>query len=138
MLPITQIGERLSMYIAIKTADSNSEIYVLDGSNIVKQKKWDSGRELSKNLLSEIEKIVDEDFDELEGVIAFVGPGSFTGLRIGISVANALAYAKSLPIVGENGEDWLNKGAKRLSLNENDKIITPEYGGEANITKPKK
>ena len=34
---------------------------------------------------------------DLDGIVAVVGPGSFTGIRIGVTFANAFAYALSLP-----------------------------------------
>lgn len=127
------------MYLAIKTSDKITELYLYDGLTFKKEKKLEVGRELSKVLLGEINNIVGDDgFDVLNGLIMFIGPGSFTGLRIGISTMNALAYGKALPIVGVKGEDWLQQGIKRLKNKENDKIVLPEYGGEANITQPKK
>jgi len=123
------------MILAIKTADAVSEVYLLHDT-LVQEKTWEAGRNLSTELLGEIEKIVGS-FDKLTGLIVFTGPGSFTGLRIGISTMNALAYGKNLPIVGANGENWLEKGKKRLENGENDRVIVPEYGGEANITIPK-
>jgi tRNA threonylcarbamoyladenosine biosynthesis protein TsaB len=74
----------------------------------------------------------------LQGLVVFTGPGSFTGLRIGISTMNAMAYAQNIPIVGVGGENWLLDGIKRLKNHENDKIVTPNYGREPNITKSKK
>ncbi|MGH7856168.1 MAG: tRNA (adenosine(37)-N6)-threonylcarbamoyltransferase complex dimerization subunit type 1 TsaB [Candidatus Binatia bacterium] len=38
--------------------------------------------------------------DDLEGVAVSIGPGSFTGLRVGLSFAKGLAYAGGIPIVG--------------------------------------
>ena len=38
--------------------------------------------------------------DELTGIAVSIGPGSFTGLRIGLATAKAMSYALNLPIVG--------------------------------------
>ena|GEM_PF-30546 len=74
----------------------------------------------------------------LSDIIVFRGPGSFTGLRIGITTANTIAYARNVPIVDTTGENWRENGLEKLKQNENDQIVMPEYGAEPNITKPKK
>ena len=43
---------------------------------------------------------------DLTGVMAIIGPGSFTGLRIGISVANQFAHQLSIPILGLRTDEW--------------------------------
>jgi len=136
------------MFLAIKTNEDPAEIYLLreNGDEIAK-KIWDAGRTLAKNLLGELEKLLresDKDFDakkpfaNISGIIIFQGPGSFTGLRIGITVANAIAYAQNVAIVGTNGENWLTKGLEKLREKQNDKIVLPEYGAAPHITQPKK
>lgn len=37
-------------------------------------------------------------FGKLKGIEVETGPGSFTGLRVGVSVANALGYALKIPV----------------------------------------
>lgn len=102
---------------------------------------WEAGRGLAKGLLAFLDQEISfqsKTWDDVTGLVVFRGPGSFTGLRIGITVFNSLAYARSLPIVGVVGEDWRIRGLERLEAGENDSIVLPEYGGEANITKPRK
>jgi tRNA threonylcarbamoyladenosine biosynthesis protein TsaB len=41
---------------------------------------------------------------DIEGVVCFKGPGSFTGLRIGLTVGNALAYAQNIPVVASKSK----------------------------------
>lgn len=126
------------MFITIKTSDDIAEICLFDGKVLKKERKWQAGQELSRTILTEISNIVNDDFDILDGIVVFTGPGSFTGLRIGISVANALAYGKNLPVVGENGENWVEKGIGKIIDGQNDKIVVPEYGSEFHITEPKR
>lgn len=127
------------MYLAIRSDKPEAELYVLNGDgNILKQKVWDAGRTLARDLPGEIDELVGNDYDQLKGIVAHKGPGSFTGLRIGITVANAIAYGKSVPIVGVAGDNWLTSGVTKLSEGVDDKIVLPEYGAAPHITPPKK
>lgn len=127
------------MYLAIRSDKSEAEIYLLnsDGS-IVKQKVWEAARTLARDLPGEIDDLLNQNYDDLGGVIVYKGPGSFTGLRIGITVANAIAYAKGLNIVATSGDDWLHQGAGKLRAGINDQIALPEYGAVPHITPAKK
>jgi tRNA threonylcarbamoyladenosine biosynthesis protein TsaB len=127
------------MVLAIKTAGEVSEIYLLaDAAKPVKRKTWSAGRNLAHDLPSELEQLVGGDWSQLSGLVVYSGPGSFTGLRIGITVMNTLGYSLNVPIVGTSGDDWLEAGWQRLSRGQNDHLVTPNYGGEPQITQPKK
>lgn len=64
----------------------------------------------SQVLLPLIEKILKKnnlEFKDLEGIEVSTGPGSFTGLRVGVSVANALGYSLGIPVNGKKIETEL-------------------------------
>ena len=103
--------------------------------------EWQADRQLADGLLSYLESHLTSkgtSWDDITGIAVFKGPGSFTGLRIGMSVLNALAHAKQVSIVGTTGDDWQTDALRRLRSGEDDKIVLPFYGREANITKPRK
>ncbi len=127
--------------LAIRTDKPEAELYLYNGQKQLAELKWQAHRELSDTIHLKIQQILDKSsikLEELDGLIIFRGPGSFTGLRIGATVANTLAYAYSIPIIGSLGPDWLKSGIQKLLAGQNDKIAVPEYGAEPNITKPVK
>jgi tRNA threonylcarbamoyladenosine biosynthesis protein TsaB len=126
--------------LGIRTDSPVTGLFVLSDTDVVADLSIETDRELSSKLPSLVQGILSDnalELADLGGLVCFAGPGSFTGLRIGHSYANALAYALSIPIVQRSGEAWLAEGAGALLAGENDKVVIPEYGAEANITKPK-
>jgi len=99
---------------------------------------WQAGRELARGLLKFLEEKVGGDLKNISGIGVMKGPGSFTGLRIGLAVANTLADSLGIPVVGEAGENWQEKALDKLQSGENQRIILPDYGADPHITKPRK
>lgn len=61
----------------------------------------------SQALLPLIVKLLKQnklEFKDLEGIEVEIGPGSFTGLRVGAAVASALGFALNIPVNGEVGK----------------------------------
>lgn len=130
------------MYFTIKTDTEVAEIAIIDNTgHQIHQIAWRAHRELSDTIFIKIDElfsIAKIDWSDINGIACFSGPGSFTGLRIGHSVANAIAYSESIPITSCGGENWAEECIKALKTGRDQKIIIPNYGGEANISRPKK
>lgn len=89
--------------------------------------RWQSGRDLAENLHAFIrDKLAENNvsWQDLTEITFMSGPGSFTGLRIGAAVVNALASELNIPLYNHHGEKV--------------DIIIPDYGRPANITTQKK
>lgn len=130
------------MILALRTDKPNAELYLYkDPQTLIDSIQWHAHRELSDTLLQKIQDILtknDSDLDDLTGICVYQGPGSFTGLRIGITVANTLAYSLTIPIVAAPDEDWLAHSLRQITTQSKPQTIIPEYGSEAHITKPRK
>lgn len=127
--------------LTIRTDKPESEIGLYEDSKQLTYEKWEAHRALAETLHIKIRAMLDShnfDWSGIEGIAAYEGPGSFTGLRIGISSANALAYANQISIVGSSGDDWAATCIKKLMEKKGQKQIVPDYGAEAHITVAKK
>ena len=114
-------------------------VLVKDGVRVAQE--WQADRTLARDMLAYMrDRLAEHDatLDDIEGIGVFRGPGSFTGLRIGMTVLNTLAQANRVAIVGELGNVWEEKCLERLLRGDNDHIVLPEYGGDAHVTKPRK
>lgn len=127
--------------LAMRTDKPEAELYLYKDKAKLGEIKWQAHRELSNTLHTKIKEILNMSsilLDEVEGIVCFEGPGSFTGLRIGLSVANALAYSYSVPIVVSGGEKWLETGIDNLLAGKNNKIALPKYDRPAVTAPPRK
>lgn len=114
-------------------------IIVRDG--VLHRHEWEAGRALAHQLLARITEALaeyDATLADIKGLGAFRGPGSFTGLRIGLTVLNTIADDQNIPIVGTQGDEWQNEAIARLDAAQNDAIVMPFYGREARVTAPRK
>lgn len=129
------------LILTIRTDKPEAEIGLFDGDSKIAYETWQAHRELSNTIHTKIKALLESQgkrLEDLQGIVCFQGPGSFTGLRIGITVADVLAYGLSLPIVAAQGEDWIAEGEQRLQDGGNDRIALPHYGAPVHITQQKK
>lgn len=128
------------LILTIRTDKPEAEIGIYDSHTQIAYEVWEAHRKLAETLHRKITGLLKSkkmDWRDIEGVVVYKGPGSFTGLRIGISVANALAYGLDVPIVAAQN-DWIENGIATIMEDKTDKIALPEYGAPVHITKPKK
>lgn len=127
--------------LSIRTDSPDAEVGLFYDLEQKEYEVWRADRELSLTILQKIQQVLERSshsFQQLEGIVVYSGPGSFTGLRIGISVANTLAYGLRIPIVGSSAEAWIQEGISRLKSGENTKVTLPDYGSEPNVSQTKK
>lgn len=127
--------------LALRTDKPQAELYIYDGNKEIFSLKWQAHLKLAESLNAKIEEILNKSsisYKDLDAIAVYKGPGSFTGLRIGMSTANAIAYSQDIPIIAAGSHDWLKRSIEDLQAGRNDKIAIPEYGAPARTTQPKK
>jgi tRNA threonylcarbamoyladenosine biosynthesis protein TsaB len=128
------------MILALRSDKPEAELYLFDDGKKVAEIKWEAHRELADTLLSKIKEILvnnnitDKD---ITGIIMHTGEGSFTGLRIGTTVANAMSYSLSVPIVAAEGDNWISEGLGKITSSKPGDLVVPKYNAEPNISQPK-
>lgn len=128
------------LILTIRTDKPESEIGLYDGDQQKAYEIWLAHRQLAESIHLKIKDMLDGQkltLENIGGVVAYGGPGSFTGLRIGLSVANSLAAGLSAPIVMAQSETWINIGVKRLGDGADDKVAVPQYGAPVHIIQQK-
>ncbi len=128
------------MLLLINTSTPDCKVSLIDGDWNVDH-EWKSDRNLAKGLLKYIRNLLqkyDKNWSDISAIGVYEGPGSFTGLRIGITVMNTIADAQPVPIVGGRGENWKAVIMEKLNNGKNEKIVLPFYGSDAKTTTPRK
>ena len=92
--------------LGIDTATDVVSVAVVDGEVVLAASELRSERRHAEDVTPMIDFVVKRaglGLNELAAIAVNVGPGLFTGMRVGIASAQALAYALSLPLVGVDG-----------------------------------
>ena len=114
----------MAYILNIETATKNCSISIAkDGIVIMCKEMAEQGYSHAEKLHVFIEEALEElnlDFSDLDAIAVSQGPGSYTGLRIGVSAAKGLCYALNVPLIAV---DTLEVLASQIKISEG--IIIP-------------
>lgn len=91
------------MLLAIDTATTTTGLALCQDGELLAEVAWHSGRNHTAQLLPQLDLLlrhVGAERDALRAVAVALGPGSWSGLRVGLSVAKGLALAADLALLG--------------------------------------
>jgi len=91
------------MQLAIDTSTDNASIALVHGDEVPTELTWRCEQNHTVELLPHLARLLDEakvSLQSISCVIVAKGPGSFNGLRAGISTAKGLAFSLGIPIIG--------------------------------------
>jgi tRNA threonylcarbamoyladenosine biosynthesis protein TsaB len=98
------------LVLALDTSTSTASVALFDGQGVVSETTWLAGREHSTRLLVEVEVALERigrTQHDLTGLVVARGPGSFTGVRVALSVAKGMAAGLAVPLWGVSSLDVL-------------------------------
>ncbi|MHB9155798.1 MAG: tRNA (adenosine(37)-N6)-threonylcarbamoyltransferase complex dimerization subunit type 1 TsaB [Endomicrobiales bacterium] len=107
---ITQKPERV---LAIETSGATFSIALAEECRLVAEIFWHSGLTHSERLVPAIEWMLKETgwtYHDLTKLAVSTGPGSFTGIRVGLSGAQVISRSLGLPLVGLTSLEILRAG----------------------------
>ena len=128
------------LILIIRTDKPEAEIGLYNGTAKLAYSTWTAHRRLAETIHLRLQELLgsqDKKLHDIQGIVVYKGPGSFTGLRIGLSVANALAYSLDIPIASTQGKNWIISGCEALAQGRNETAAMPEYGSPPHVTPPK-
>ena len=106
--------------LGIDTSTMAANVAVLEDDKLICEYTINTKKTHSQKLMPMIENILklsDLDIKEIDAIAICVGPGSFTGLRIGMATAKAMAHVNNIPLIGVNSLEIL--GANMDLCNRN-------------------
>ena len=127
--------------LTIRTDKPEAEIGLYDGEAQLAYEVWPAHRQLAETIHKKIADMLttqDKQLQDIAGIVCFQGPGSFTGLRIGLTVANALSMGLAVPVVATQDPHWITVGIQKLQNGLNEFPALPYYGADVHITQQKK
>jgi tRNA threonylcarbamoyladenosine biosynthesis protein TsaB len=122
------------MLLAIDTATKVMTLALHDGIDLLAEQTWHTENNHSTQLAPAVQKLLaccEVSLSDLAALAVSIGPGSFTGLRIGVALAKGIASANDLPLVGISTLDVLAAGHPYFSTHPG--VIAAVQAGRGRI-----
>ena len=118
--------------LALDTATRHPTLALFDGAGALGGvRQWTSQHRHGEELLQKLDELLAEanaQPSDLDALVVGLGPGSFTGLRIGLATAKTIAYSRNAPIVGVSTTEALALAAPEGDGREVDYAVTLPAG----------
>jgi tRNA threonylcarbamoyladenosine biosynthesis protein TsaB len=91
------------MLLAIDTATRTASLALYNAEGVQAETTWRARENHTVELMAQAVRLLELGHatkEDLRAIGVALGPGSFTGLRVGMSVAKGLAYARQIPLLG--------------------------------------
>lgn len=91
------------MQLAIDTSTDNASIALVHGDSAIFELTWKCGQNHTVELLPRLSFLLEQhkiEVKEIDAVFVALGPGSFNGIRVGLSTAKGLAVSLGVPVIG--------------------------------------
>jgi tRNA threonylcarbamoyladenosine biosynthesis protein TsaB len=89
--------------LALETATLAGGAALLDGDLVIAESRSNIALTHSERVMAAVDHVLRDarwTVDDLDGLAVSIGPGSFTGLRVGLATIKGLAFARALPVAG--------------------------------------
>ncbi len=106
--------------LAVDTATENCSVALMVGNDVISRCEY-APREHTTKILPMVDTVLAEGglkLNQLDALAFGRGPGSFTGVRIGIGIAQGLAFGADLPMLGVSTLAAMAQGSYRLHQSE--------------------
>jgi tRNA threonylcarbamoyladenosine biosynthesis protein TsaB len=107
--------------LAVDTSTKHLSLAVSDGDQILASRNTRPRKDLSMTITFDIERVLAKAnlrLTDLEGFVVGLGPGSFTGLRVGLSMLKAFVMVTGKPVVGISSLDAIAMNVRTSRLHK--------------------
>jgi tRNA threonylcarbamoyladenosine biosynthesis protein TsaB len=111
------------MLLALDTSTSYASVALVRDGRLVAELSWDSGRSHSQELFEHLDWLLADRrvaIGDVTAVAVATGPGSFNGVRVAVTAAKSLSFARGVPLYASPTLDVVGWGASSSLLDQSE------------------